>query len=173
MLYVARNNQGEMIAFSDDMEFLFHYLSNFYQRSEKEKIEISLTQVVDEIESLRIQYDYDEYELVSFWKGIIVTIWESVIYEEYFRNYHDNVLTTMKSMARTKLEMVKDEVDTEEVHAYLKRSLGNKYSSLISYERFMFELGPEKIQRIINDSGLTHYTYELNKEYNRKIIEDK
>lgn len=175
LLYIARYKNGKLIAYSEDMEMLFNYLKSFYQRPGKENIEINIVKEPNISIHGQLYTEYEEYQLVYFWDSIVMTEWEYPIYDEYFRNYRETVLESMKKMSRNVLEgyYKLEEVTDLDILNHLKKTLDRgEYLSMLVHEKFMERLGTSKIQSIINDSDLTYYMYQMNREYERQINND-
>lgn len=172
MIHVVRNVNNEIIAFSSDLEYIFKYLSDFYSSDKREKIVLEISKVFDEEEIENITIEYGECELIEMFPGIIVTTWEWSINDGFLREFYENGKFVVVKTAIRQLSEHGKEVNDRTIDEYLRKSLKNKYYTLMDYNSFLESLGFDKIKELIGSKGISKYIYDLNIEYNRKISVD-
>lgn len=164
MIYVAKDINGNLIAYSSNMDYIFKYLENLYRRNDK--LTINLYKEYDEKNITDFYVNYEEYNLVPFWNNIILTEWENILYEEVFVLRQSYLSESMYK----RVEFVPEEHRLR----YLKDQLGSdKYKAMINFNYFMEFLGEDGIYHIINNSPLTYDLYDIRQQYKRKINDDK
>ena len=174
--YIVTNVNEEVICYSTELLHVYSYLENFYKSKETgESITTNITRVTPD-ENGHVPYlnDKSEYLLVELCDDIVVTSWEYVIWIEYFRGYYDNIKNLLYRTAIRQLG-IKGNIDfyADEMNDYLKSSLGSNYYKMVSFEVFFESLDKDEIKKMINEYPFSKELYYLNKEYNRKIFDDK
>lgn len=196
MVYVVKNKIGNIIAFSDNLDYIYKYLQDYFHRDLSSlynyrgiydehgnlitlrfyksgmKLQITITELDDE-ESCDLYVDYDEFEIVPFYGDMLLTVWEYSECKRLFIEYQYDLHDYVELLAKKRLGKIYDKTDKTELRDYMKRMLGSKYNSLINQERFMRELGIDKIRELVNGFGLSLDIYRMNMEYKQKINDDK
>lgn len=197
MVYVIKNKVGNIIAFSDNLDYIYKYLQDYFHRDlpslynyrgvydeygklvtlrfykSDEKLQITITELEDEIKCCDLYVDYDEFEIVPFYGDMVLTVWEYCECKRLFLEYRNDLYDYVELLAKKRLGKIYDKYDKNEIRNYMKRILGMKYDSLINQERFMREIGMDKIRELVNGFGLSLDIYRMNMEYKQKINDDK
>ena len=171
MIYAIESKSGNIIAFSDNLEAIYNYIKDYYLRYDETELVIS--EITDEDICIEAYLKFEEFEVVNFYGDIFLTSWECKEYDDLFEEYRIDLFDYIKLLAKKNLGKIYDKVDSEDIRNYMKRTLGSKYNSLLNKDRFMRELGTNKIRELINGYGVSLELYYLNMEYKRKINDDK
>ena len=197
MVYVIENTANDIIAFSENLEYIYKYLQDYYHRDfpslqdyhaiydkfgnvvglqfykSNRSIRLTVTEITNESKCCDLYVEHDEFEIIPFYGDMVLTVWEYCECKRLFNEYRSDLYDYVKLLARKRLGKIFDKTDDEDVYKYMKRTLGKKYDSLINQERFMMELGMDKIRELVNGFGLSLEVYRMNMEYKQKINDDK
>ena len=168
-MYIVKNKNGKLIAYSEDLEFVYKYLKMFYKKNSGEKITTEITRITSIKDMTYLLTNYDSYMLVEFYNGIVVTSWEYSLWFDYFNEIYTTGKDKLREIAIHHLSEHGKETDGYSIEMYLKKCFKEKYYTLSSFTLFMNSLSPENIKNIMKDTSMLKYIYDLNREYNQKI----
>lgn len=168
-MYIVKNKNGKLIAYSEDLEFVYKYLKMFYKKNSGEKITTEITRITIIKDMTYLLTNYDSYMLVEFYNGIVVTSWEYSLWFDYFNEIYTTGKDKLREIAIHHLSEHGKETDDYSIEMYLKKCFKEKYYTLSSFTLFMNSLSPENIKNIMKDTSMLKYIYDLNREYNQKI----
>lgn len=179
-IYVIRHKNGSVLGFSDDPGYVYNYLKDYFKRYmsvvydvENNKSRITIEEIKDKKEIKRYYIEYYEYQIAHFYHGIYLSFWEISEFNRIFEEYRLDTLGYIRSHAKIKLDGVRNNVSDIDLTRYLRKNLGMKYDSLLNHDRFIMELGENKVRELVNGYGISQEIYELNKSYKSKINDDK
>lgn len=193
MIYIIKNKLGNIIAFSDNLEYIYHYLQDYYHRDfsclynydidewkqkvnfykNSTKLELSIEELSNQLECCEVYCNYNDFEIIPFYGDLLLTVWECRECMRMFEEYRMDLYEYIRVRALKYIKKSFGKIDNDRVDCYLKQFLGKKYNSLINQERFMMELGIDKIRELVNGFGLSLDIYYMNMDYKRTINDDK
>ena len=168
-MYIIKNKNGDLIAYSEDLEYVYKYLKMFYTKDDREKITTEITRITNNKDIAYLTINYDSYILIELCEDIVVTSWEYSLWYDYFKEIYTSGKDKLREIAIHHLSEHGKETDDYSIEMYLKKCFKEKYFTLSSFNSFMNSLSSENIKNIMKDTSMLKYIYDLNREYNQKI----
>lgn len=171
--FTVNNENGELICYSNDFSYVYSYLKNFYTIN-PEFIKLDITVIrPDENGVFREIQDKSEYLLTELCGDVVVTTWEYELWIDYFKGYYENIKDLLYKTAIKQLSKMGLPIYSDNINSYLRDSMGQKYYNILTFDSFIESLDKTEIIKIINGCPFSKDVYYLNKEYNRKFLDDK
>ena len=169
MIYVVKNKKGDVICYSDKFEYIYEYLERLYT-SRYDKTELVIEKLTGKDMRKFITF-YDQYELVYSDLKVILTVWETKLWEDRFYDEYLSEIDNLENNATKYLRARNIEVNDVNIDKYLRNKLGYNYFSINTFDNYISSIKRDEIIDAVNYPN-SRYLYHIYEEYHQ-IISDK